>query len=200
MAKRAKASAHSSAAPKTKPVTARELAKLLTHLNACPEGMSATKGQSLRVVWNTCSRGDWLLWLAARLEIDRKTLVGACADVAETALRFVPNTEPRPAACISAIRKWLRDEITDSELRAAAWAADAARAAYAAYAAAGAAAWAADAAYAAHAAGAAAGAAAWAAGAAAGAASRLEFARIVRKAIPLNLIVSAARFAIGKIQ
>jgi hypothetical protein len=90
-----------------------------------------------------------MLWLAARYgDVPKKTIVAIACDCAEPALAF--TCDPRPAECIAVVRRWLKDEATISDVRAAAYAARAA-----AYAAAGAAGAAADAA----------GAAAYAAGA-----------------------------------
>ena len=127
----------------------KELGTLLVSLSACKPAIDWAKGKSLAEVWSTCHRGDWMLWLAARYgNVPRKTIVAIACDCAEPALAF--TSDPRPAECIAVVRRWLKDEATISDVRAAANAAGAAGAADAAgavaYAAAGAAAGAADAA------------------------------------------------------
>ena len=148
----------------------KELGTLLVSLSACKTAIDWVKGKSLAEAWSTCRHGDWMLWLAARYgDVPQKTIVAIACDCAEPALAF--TSDPRPAECIAVVRRWLKDEATISDVRAAAHAVYAAYAAHAAGAA-GAAAYAAHSAYAAYASGAA-GAAAYAAdaaGAAAGAA------------------------------
>ena len=140
-----------------KNLEAKELGTLLVSLSACETAIAWAKGKSLAEVWSTCHRGDWMLWLAARYgDVPQKTIVAIACDCAEPALAF--TSDPRPAECIAVVRRWLKDEATISDVRAAARAAYAA--AYADADAAADAAWAAAAAGAAHSAGAA--GAAWA--------------------------------------
>ena len=104
--------------------------------------------------WETCERPDWMLWLAARRGVDRKTMVRIACACARTSLRFVPDGETRPLKAIEAAEAWCNDRATVQKVRSAdAYAAAAARAVGAAVAADAAAdaadAYAADAAYAA---------------------------------------------------
>ena len=174
----------------------KELGTLLVSLSACKTAIDWVKGKSLAEAWNTCHRGDWMLWLAARYgDVPQKAIVAIACDCAEPALAF--TSDPRPAECIAVVRRWLKDEATISDVRAAAnaagaagaaaaWAADAAAdAAYAAYAAANAAAGAANAAAGAAYAAWAAANAAYAAGAA-GAESLQFSADICRKHISVE--------------
>jgi hypothetical protein len=124
---------------------------LLRRLNACSEAREWYEGQDSQQAWLDCARGDWLLWIAARLDVDRTLIVLAACDCAELALRHVPAGEDRPRAAIDTARSWARGEATIEAVHAAADAA-AYASAYAAYAAADAAHAAADAAYAAYAA------------------------------------------------
>ena len=133
---------------------------LLKELHACNEAVAWFDSRNPHRAWRECKRGDWMLWLAARLNIDRKLIVTAACDCVELSLRFVTAGEARPNEAINVTRRWLAGKATREEVRAAAdaaadAAANAADAAYAAYAAnaadaaAYAAAYAADAAYAA---------------------------------------------------
>ena len=122
----------------------------LNKMAACYEAVKWVNKRGLRTAWRDCKRADWMLWLAGRLEIDRKLLVLAACDCAETALQYVPEGEDRPAKAIQTSRNWCNGTATEQECRDAAYAAAAADAAYAAADAAYAAAYAAyDAAYAA---------------------------------------------------
>jgi len=99
---------------------------LLAKLGACSEARHEAEGKSMRRVWDSCERGDWLLWLSAKLRIDRKLIVLAACDCARTALRFVPAGETRPREAIETAEAWCRGEATINQVR------DAAHAAYAA--------------------------------------------------------------------
>ncbi len=156
----------------------------LRDLDACAEAIKWVNGRSLRKCWQVADRGDWMLWLAARVGVDRKTLVLAACDCAEPALKYVPKGEDRPRKAIETARAWCEGRATLKEVRSAAFAARAADAAAYAAAAADAAAYAAYAAdaYAAY-------AAADAADAAdAYAASLKHSAKLVRKRIPVEMI------------
>jgi len=126
--------------------------------------------------WNACPRGDWMLWLAARVGVERPTLVKAAAACARLSFVYVKEGEIRPLKAIEAAEAWAENP-TEENRKAADAAAYAA--AYAAY----------DAAYAAYDAAYAAYAAANAAYAAAYAAAKLseilkQCADIVRKHYP----------------
>ena len=149
-----------------------------------------TQGSS-REAWDSCHRGDWLLWIAARLDVDHKTIVLAACDCAETSLEFVPAGERRPQRAIETARLWAKGKATISEVTAAAdasfaYAADAFAAADAsAYASASA--YAADASFAAS-------AASYAADASFAAASDVvpcTCVRLVRTRIPWQMIQAA---------
>jgi len=96
-----------------------DLSALLTRLDACREAREWSAGKTLEQAWAECPRGDWLLWLAGRLDIDRKVLVHATCACARLALPHVPAGERRPLKSIEAVEAW-------------AWAAEAAAAAWAA--------------------------------------------------------------------
>ena len=186
-----------------KNLSAVQFEALLVKLGACSEARDWARGKTLREVWKTCKRGDWMLWLAARYgDVPLKTMVAIACDEAEPAMAYVPAGETRPQECLAMTRRWLKDEATIEEVKAAkaaaraakaaaeaaAWAAEAAAeaAAWAATWAAEAAAWAAEAAEAAAWAAEAAEAAAWAAKAAAGAESLRFSADLCRKYIEVR--------------
>ena len=154
---------------------------ILVTLRACrPACEWATSFPSLADAWAACSRGDWMLWLAAKLEIPRPLLVLAACACAREALVHVSAGEDRPLRAIETAEAWARGgdgAPSLADVRTAADAAYAAAAAAAADAAAASAAYAAaDAAYAAAAADAAADAAYAAAAAAADAAYAAAYA------------------------
>lgn len=59
-------------------------------------------------LWNECPRGDWLLGLAARLEVERPLLVLAAAAAARTALEALPEGEARPKGALEVAEAWAR--------------------------------------------------------------------------------------------
>jgi len=184
---------------------------ILTELGACAEAVKWAGRKTPKKAWETCKRGDWLLWIADKLNVGRKLLVLAACACARTALKYVPAGEERPRLAIEAAERWADNPTEKNKVaaaaagaaaaaRAAAWTAGdagvaaAARAAAGAAAAARAAAWTAGDAGAAAWAAAAARAAAWTAGdagAAAWAAAHKDMAKIVRKIIPFSVICKA---------
>ena len=108
--------------------------KLLKSFFPCQECLVWYHGQDSQEAWQTCERGDWMLWVAARLGVDRKLIVLAACDCAETALHFVDPLEIRPKEAVATARRWCQGAYTSQQVRQAA--ADATAAAYAADAAA----------------------------------------------------------------
>ena len=167
----------------------------LEKTGACKEAIFYVRTQkNYEEAWNNCPRGDWMLWIAAKLQIDKRLLTLTKGKCAATVLHLMKDKQSKKA--VKAAIDYGHGLIGDEELKNAAdaayaaadaayAAADAAYAAYAAYAvdtdayaanaAAAAAAAAADAAYAAaYAVNAAAAAAAAAADAAANAAYAVD--------------------------
>jgi len=172
--------------------------ELLLELNACRPAVEWAADKTWPEIFETCQRGDWLLWLFRKTTDNKRLLTLAKGHCANT-VRHLMKDE-RSIKAVDAAIAYGNNEIWDSELAAAYAAASAAAyaAAYADAAAAAAAdAAAAAAAYAAAAAAAdaAAAAAAYAAAAAAAAAdaaaarikSQLETANICRKYLPIEV-------------
>lgn len=122
-------------------------------LDPCKDGFAWFKEQpDFKTAWETCKRGDWMLWYAASINVDLKPLTlakGHCANI----VRHLMEDE-RSIAAVDAAIAFGEGRITREELDKAANAAydavsSAANAVYYAYAAAYAAYYAANAAYAA---------------------------------------------------
>ena len=113
-------------------MNAVEFSRLLCDLRACPEAQFWAKGKTLARVWETCERGDWLLWLCAKMigksdwPTHQEVVLAAC-DCAETALKYLKSDEDRPRIAIETARRWAIGKATIEETSAAA--ADAAAAA-----------------------------------------------------------------------
>lgn len=104
---------------------------------------SLPPGTTLAEAYALCPRGEWLLWLAARVEVDRKLIVKAACACAQVAVTEHWKGGPEPQAALDTAMAWARGEATNNQVSyAVAYAADAAYAAaaadavYAAYAAA----------------------------------------------------------------
>jgi len=106
-----------------KSITTKQLIETCKQLHACPEAikwLTENKKESVKILYNSCDRGDWLLWLFAKLEIDRKVLVLVLCDCAESVLKYIPEGEDRPRVAIETARKWCRGEATLEEVKSAA--------------------------------------------------------------------------------
>ena len=106
---------------------------LLIELQACSSALDWQGDKSLRCAYHTCQRGDWMLWMAARLEVDRKLIVRAACDCARLAWEL---QDTAGHAAIETAEAWCHGEATIEQVQAAAYAAFAADAAADAYAAA----------------------------------------------------------------
>lgn len=117
--------------------------------NESIEWVEENKTSSLEDAWSTCERGDWLLWLASKLGVDKRKLTLCGALCAHTVVQYMEDPRSRNTVRIAFLYsrgKATLDEL--NEARVAAWAAaddaDTTSAASAAYAAARAAAYAAN--------------------------------------------------------
>ena len=119
----------------------------IERFNPCFEALEFRKGYAtFEEAWNYCPRGDWMLWLAEKLQVDRRLLVltgGHCANTVRHLMGDERSTKGVDA-CIAYGEGRIGEDELDAAMDAAmdaAWAADAAfnaadAAAYAAYAAA----------------------------------------------------------------
>ena len=128
--------------------------KKLNKMLACKEAVKWAKEQpNKQAAWDSCERGEWLLWLLGKLSEKsesqkRKKLVLCACDCATLAIKHSRKNRKVCEKAIQTTRAWTTGKATIIEVRNAAAAADAAAAYYAAYyAAAAAASAAADAAY-----------------------------------------------------
>lgn len=107
-----------------------EIQNHLSSLHACDEATEwAEDYASIQEAWEACTRGDWLLWYAAKVGRDPKLVVQATCLCAREALQYVPAGEHRPLRAIETAEAWCRGEATSEEIQKAARAAYAAEAA-----------------------------------------------------------------------
>jgi len=103
---------------------------VLVKLNACGDAIGYARSKpDAESAWRDCERGDWLLWIAASLGVDRNAVVLAVCDCVEMASFPWPEGDDRPRRAIETARAWIRGEASIDEVRAAANAANAANAA-----------------------------------------------------------------------
>jgi len=99
--------------------------ELLRSLSPCEEGFKFAKGcESLHDVFETCERGDWLMWLLRRTKkIEKKHFVMIAIACAERCLdRFekkYPNDD-RPRKAIESAKKWVKKSTKRNAAAAAA--------------------------------------------------------------------------------
>jgi hypothetical protein len=77
----------------------------------------------LPAAWAACQRGDWLLWLAARLArspAEQRAVVQAAAACARSALDRLPQVDPRLRHAIDAAETWALGVLPAEDVRAAA--------------------------------------------------------------------------------
>ena len=107
------------------------LAILLDGLNACGDARRWLGSKSAAAAWRTCPDGAWLLWLAARLGVERQLIVRAALACARTALpECSEETIGMVLLCHHLTEEWLEGREDLDTVRAAAaagWAAAAAR-------------------------------------------------------------------------
>jgi hypothetical protein len=102
----------------------------LEKLHACSDAREYVKTQKSAIAaWENCQRGDWMLWLAKKLNVDDRKLTMAKYHCAAQVLHLMKNS--RSLAAMAASLQYANGEISREQLNAAAAAAYAA-AAYAA--------------------------------------------------------------------
>src|SRR5947208_617208 len=91
------------------------LVRLLSRLCACEDAIAWVEDRTAEAAWNECPCGDWLLWVAARVGVDRKLVVRAACACARLALPHVPAGEGRPLRAIEAAEAWCEGRATIGE-------------------------------------------------------------------------------------
>src|SRR5579871_1949492 len=77
----------------------------LRRLLACSPAVAWAGGYNdAAVAWRACRRGDWLIWLAASLGVQREVLVRAACGCARLSLSF--TEDERPLHAILMAEQW----------------------------------------------------------------------------------------------
>ena len=91
---------------------------ILNKLNACQEAVEWAENKPIEEIINTCHRGDWLLWLARKLDVDLQNITLAKGLCANTVIHLMKDD--RSINAVNAAIAFGRGEITRAELDAAA--------------------------------------------------------------------------------
>ena len=94
--------------------------ELLLWQGPCEDGALWYNGRDSHKAWLACQRGDWLLWVAGRLDVDRNLMVAAACDCAELALPLTRRAALEAEKAIATTRRWLEGDATQEEVLAAA--------------------------------------------------------------------------------
>ena len=87
----------------------------LEKLSACSEAIKWVKTRkSSENAWMNCNRGDWMLWLAKRLDVDDRKLTLAKATCANQVRHLMKDQ--RSLDAIDACFRYAKGEITREEL------------------------------------------------------------------------------------
>ena len=77
------------------------LKELLTELNACKDACEWAGDKSIEEIVETCERGDWLLWLAKKVEMDLQPLTLAKGHCAATVLHLMKDERSKKAVQVA---------------------------------------------------------------------------------------------------
>ena len=109
----------------------------LERLNACCDAIEwARKQKSSIEAWNNCPRGDWMLWIASKVGVDKRLLTLAKGKCAETVIHLMKDQRSKDAvkAAIDYGNRLIDDNQLKTAYVAATYVAYAGAATYVAYA------------------------------------------------------------------
>lgn len=100
----------------------KKFSELLRELRACSDAREWAREMTIEEVVSKCERGDWLLWLAKKVNVDNRRLTLAKGKCANTVRHLMKDD--RSIAAVDAAIAYGNGKITDKELADAADAAD----------------------------------------------------------------------------
>lgn len=110
----------------------KTLQELLKELNACNDALKFVKDKTIEQALEQSHRGDWILWLAKKLDLPLNKLTLAKARCAKTVIHLMKDQ--RSIDAVNVAERFGLDECTLEELNAYAASAYAVSADYAAFA------------------------------------------------------------------
>ena len=93
--------------------------KLLAKLGACQDAIDWYAEKDSQEAWESCERGDWLLWIAAHLGVDKTLLILAARDFAATAIATAPTGSLLHEA-LNTVGRWACGQANMADVRSAA--------------------------------------------------------------------------------
>src|SRR3990167_6142658 len=102
-----------------------EYSEYLTSLNACQEAVDAAVGKTAQECWDTCERGDWMLWLIRRTMPNDKASLRKLTLVKARCAKLVVHLmkDKRSKKAVGVAGRFGLGQATRKELDAAAYAA-----------------------------------------------------------------------------
>jgi hypothetical protein len=88
--------------------------EILEKFNACPESIKWVGDKTAYKAWETCPRGDWLMWIAEKLKVDERKMYLCTALIAHQAIHLMPDRRSREA--VRAMFLYGRGKISFEEL------------------------------------------------------------------------------------
>lgn len=102
-------------------MNAEKFYEFLQSKNACSNGLEFAKGKSMQTVWNTCHRGDWMMWLYKFRNPNRKKCIQIAIFRAEQCIgdfeRKYPNDKD-PRKAIDAAKAVLKNDTKENREKA----------------------------------------------------------------------------------
>jgi hypothetical protein len=90
--------------------------ELLENIHACREAREWAADKTIEEVVEQCDRGDWLMWLAQRLDVEERSFILAKAHCANTVRHLVKDARVLPA--IDTAFDYAADKATIDDVRA----------------------------------------------------------------------------------
>jgi len=81
---------------------------------ACPKAKKWAQGKTIEQAIDQCHRGDWLLWLAEKLKVDKRLLAGTAGHCANTVRHLMKNEISE--RCVDFCILYSNGEATDKQL------------------------------------------------------------------------------------
>lgn len=81
---------------------------------ACEAAQKWAKGKTIEEVIDQCHRGDWMLWLAEKLQVEKRLIVGTSGHCANTVRHLMRHEASRN--CVDVCIRYGNGEATEDEL------------------------------------------------------------------------------------
>jgi hypothetical protein len=88
--------------------------EILENFGACPESIKWVGDKAAHKAWETCPRGDWLMWIAEKLKVDERKMYLCTALIAHQAIHLMPDRRSRET--VRAMFLYGRGKISFAEL------------------------------------------------------------------------------------